>query len=218
MFGKLKLVLVMVITSMLASSAYAEESLNNAMQALKVEWAQVKYQTPKQDKVKKLEAIIEQVNQLSAQYPNEALPALWQGTMLSTLASLKGGLSALSSAKQAKNSLEASLSKDPQLENGYAHVILGALYSKVPGKPLGFGNKETAKRHFQTALKIDPQGLESNYFYGEFLMNEGKFAEAKQYLEIAQKSTANPDFQIFEVGRRQEIAAALQSVNQKLSS
>lgn len=221
--------LVILLTATVASPTFAIErnvvdnaiakqtDMEVAVQQLKKEWAEVKYLVPKEQKVKKLESLIARAHRISAQNPNEALPLLWEGTMLSTLASLKSGFGALGVAKKARAQLEESLMKDPTVENGYAHVILGALYSRVPGRPIGFGNKEAAKHHFLTALNMDPEGLESNFFYGEFLQSEGEYQQAMHHFEMAHHSSPNPNFKVFEDGRRQEVSNAMNVVNRKLS-
>lgn len=203
--------------SMQSNSLSNQTNIEVAVQQMKEQWAAIKYHVPKEQKVKQLESLIKKIDDLAQQNPNDALPLLWEGTMLSTLASLKSGLSALGTAKKAKATLEKSLIKDPTAENGYAHVILGALYARVPGKPVGFGNKETAKHHFQTALRMDPDGLETNYFYGDFLMAEGAYPMAKVHFEKADKAPVNPDSRVFEKGRRQELASAMKIVKQKVS-
>jgi len=46
--------------------------------------------------------------------------------------------------------------------------VLGTLYDKVPSWPIAFGNDNTAKTMLETALKINPNGIANNYFYGKF--------------------------------------------------
>ena len=201
MVNYIKKWLFIFLATTFAASVQAKVSnqsdVDVAMQPLKQEWAEIKYSVPEQQKVSRLENLIKRVDVVADKYPNRAEPVLWRGTMQSTLASLKGGLSGLSAAKKAKKDLELALVRDPASEKGYAHVILGALYSKVPGKPVAFGSKEKAKRHFLTALQMDPDGLDANYFYGEFLMKEGEYAAAKKHLEVAQKSPVNVKNHVF---------------------
>ena len=37
----------------------------------------------------------------------------------------------------------------------------------------------------QTGLKINPNGIESNYFYGDFLLSNNNFNEAEKYFKRA---------------------------------
>ena len=201
----------------LNANAMKSDPVDTAMQPLKKEWAEIKYVVSDKQKVSQLESLLKRVDVVAAKHPTEVQPVVWRGTMLSTLASLKSGFSALSSAKKAKKELEIALSRNASAEKGYAHVILGALYSKVPGKPIGFGSKEKAKRHFLTALQMDPDGLDANFFYGEFLLEQGDFVAAKKHLEVAQKSPVNVENKVWDEGRRQEIAKAIAVVNQKIA-
>ena len=72
-------------------------------------------------------------------------------------------------------------------------MSLGVLYYKVPGWPLGFGSTAKARASFQRALLQDPKGLDNNYFYGDFLAQEGNKASARQYLQRALQAPTNPD-------------------------
>lgn len=210
---------ILFFLALLSCNVFAKVSsqgeVDTVMQPFKQEWAEIKYVVPDNQKVSRLQNLIKRLDVVVDKYPNRAEPLVWRGTMQSTMASLKGGLSALSMAKKAKKDLELALVRDPTSEKGYAHVILGALYAKVPSKPIGFGDKAKAKRHFQTALQMDPDGLDANYFYGEFLMDQGEFVAAKKYLEVAQKSPVNVDNHVFEAGRRAEVAKVISAVEQK---
>ena len=55
----------------------------------------------------------------------------------------------------------------------------------TPKWPIGFGDEETAQKMLQTALKINPNGIDSNYFYGDFLLSNNKLNEAEKYLKRA---------------------------------
>ncbi len=218
MVKQLRIIFSFILTVIISVSLNASSAkMDAAMQPLKQEWAEIKYTIAEKQKRSQLESLIKRVDAVAASYPNEVQPIVWRGTMLSTMASLKSGFSALSSAKKAKKDLELALRQDASAEKGYAHVILGALYSRVPGKPIGFGSKEKAKHHLLTALQMDPDGLDANFFYGEFLLEQGEFVAAKKYFEVAQKSPVNLENKTLDIGRRQEIAKAMSVVNQKLA-
>jgi hypothetical protein len=65
--------------------------------------------------------------------PNMAETLVWEGIALSSEAGAKGGLGALSLAKEAKQLLEESLKLDDKALNGSAYTSLATLYAKVPG-------------------------------------------------------------------------------------
>jgi tetratricopeptide (TPR) repeat protein len=137
-------------------------------------------------------------------YPARAEPLIWQGIIVSSLAGARGGLGALSLAKQAKAQYEAALKIAPEALDGSAYNSLGVLYYKVPGWPIGFGDKEKSRELLQKALAINPNGIDPNYFYGEFLVETGKASEAIPYLERALKAPPRPGREVADAGRREE--------------
>jgi tetratricopeptide (TPR) repeat protein len=210
MLKKLKLFTSVLLVAF-AMPLYASTVDSNVAE-FKQQWAHIKYEVPSAQKLAAMEALVKRGEYLLSQFPASASMALWQGTALSTQASLKGGVKALGMAKKAKKHLETSLSMDPRAEQGQAHVILGALYSKIPGKPLGFGDKNKAQYHLQTAMSMNPKNLDAYYFYGEHLSKQGQMAEAKQVFEKGLKVAVNSDFVVADQGRRQEVQAALNSM------
>ena len=77
---------------------------------------------------------------------------VWLGIVQSSHAGAKGGLGALGLAKKARASLESALALDPKALDGSAYTSLGTLYYKVPGFPLGFGNKDKAQEFLRNVL------------------------------------------------------------------
>jgi len=65
-------------------------------------------------------------------FPDRAEPLIWEGIVVSSLAGAKGGLGALSLAKQAKTLYEGALKLQPEALEGSAYNSLGVLYYKVP--------------------------------------------------------------------------------------
>ncbi len=94
---------------------------------------------------------------------------MWEGIVVSSWAGEKGGLGALSLVKQAKTIYEQAIKIDGKALDGSAYNSLGVLYYKVPSWPLGFGDKDKAGELLQKALAINPQGIDPNFFYAEYL-------------------------------------------------
>jgi tetratricopeptide (TPR) repeat protein len=176
---------------------------------LQREWEVVKYKTPAAQQEKQYEALAEKAGKVVAAYPNRAEPLVWHGIIVSSLAGARGGLGALGLAKQAKAQYEAALQIAPNALDGSAYNSLGVLYYKVPGWPVGFGDKTKAKELLQKALAINPTGIDANYFYGEYLIETGKAAEAVPYLERALAAPARPGRELADSGRREEVKALL---------
>ena len=116
------------------------------------------------------------------------------------------------SAKESREQLEAALKLDPTALNGSAYTSLGTLYHKVPGFPLGFGSDKKARENLERALELNPDGIDPNYFYAEFLFDQGDYAGARRHIEKALEAPARPGRESADAGRRKDIAALLAKV------
>ena len=132
--------------------------------------------------------------------------------MLSTYAGAKGGLGALGLVKQARASLEAALDIDPEALDGSAYTSLGSLYYQVPGWPLGFGDDGKARKYLQKSLAINPDGIDANYFFGDFLLDQGEPQRARIYLEKVLAAPDRPGRAVADQGRRAEAQARLNNL------
>lgn len=199
----------------LPSFALSEQG-QTQLQNLQDRWAEINYQLPKEQREKAFAGLSEQAQQAVAAEPNAAELQIWNGIILSTYAGAKGGLGALGLVKEAKASLEQGLALDPKALSGSAYTSLGSLYYQVPGWPVGFGDDEKAEAMLKQALAINPDGIDPNYFYGDYLARAKRFAEAKAALEKALQAPPRPNRQSADVGRKQEIQALLNQVNAEL--
>jgi tetratricopeptide (TPR) repeat protein len=185
-------------------------SLDVDLRDIQQAWARINYSAaPVDQKAMEFGQLATKAAALSASQPGRAEPMVWHGIALASQAGTKGGLGALSLAKQARSVLESSLKIDAAALSGSAHTSLGTLYHKVPGFPVGFGDDKKARKHLETALKLNPTGIDPNFFYAEFLLDEGETALAIKHLKIAQAAPSRPGRETADAGRRQEIAALL---------
>ena len=150
------------------------------------------------------------------QNPGRAEALIWEAIIESSYAGAKGGLGALGLAKEARGNLEAALKINPNALDGSAYTSLGTLYYKVPGFPVGFGDHDKARKLLKKAVEINPNGIDPNYFYAEFLYEEGEYAQALQYLDKAAKASPRPGRESADKGRRAEIAALTAKVKKEL--
>jgi tetratricopeptide (TPR) repeat protein len=183
--------------------------VDDAVGRLQREWETIKYKLPASEQERRLEALAAQAREVSASYPDRAEPLVWEGIIVSTLAGSRGGLGALGLAKQARALYESALRIDPAALEGSAYNSLGVLYYKVPGWPIGFGDKAKAQELLQKALAVNPQGIDANFFYGEYLIEGGKASEAVVYLERAMAAPPRPGRDLADAGRREEAKALL---------
>lgn len=191
-----------------AQAANGEELLR----PIQDRWAEIKYQLPAKQQAELYHQLAEQAHQLSRAHPNLAPALIWEGIVVSSEAGAKGGLGALSLAKEARKLLEESLKLDEQALGGSAYTSLATLYAKVPGWPIGFGDRKKAEELFQKSLNANPDGIDPNYFYGEYLIDQDRIAQGRSHLERALKAPPRPGRAVADQGRRLEIQALLKKI------
>jgi len=192
------------------------QDIDSLVAELQQDWAVANYELDGDAQEAAFERLIEKADIAVASNPKSADLLIWNGIIKSSFAGAKGGLGALSLAKDARDSLEIALEVDDKALNGSAYTSLGTLYSSVPGWPVGFGNDKKAVQLLQKALEINPDGIDSNYFYADYLLSKKKFEEAEKYLLKAQNAAPRPDRPVADAGRQREILAALTIARDKL--
>nr|WP_294850553.1 tetratricopeptide repeat protein [uncultured Sphingomonas sp.] len=200
--------------ALLASAGPALASENPAMDAdvmrINNGWAHIRYQVrDRSAQFSQLAALEGQAHQVSAKYPGRAEPLLWEGIVVSEEAARASALRQLGLATRARDILAKAYAINPRVADGGAAMSLGVLYYKVPGWPIGFGSTAKARSFFQQALAQDPKGLDNNFFYGDFLAQEGDKARARQYLQRALQAPTNPNRPVWDAGRRAEVRSLL---------
>lgn len=204
--------------SLLLLSFSASADVMQQVSAIQHSWAEANYTLQDKQQKAAFEKLLNEADQVVKTNPDAAEALIWRGIVESTYAGVKGGLGALSLAKAARADFEKAMEINDKALNGSAYTSLGTLYFKVPGWPLGFGDDDKAESLLKKALTINPDGIDSNYFYGEFLSDQHKLKEAEQYLLKAQQAPARPERPLADKGRQQEIEKALQQVRYQLRS
>jgi len=201
---------ILPLVVLLVSVAHAQTSFDTELARIQQQWAVANYQiTSKDDKVKAFEALATEAHQFSIANPQRAEPLIWEGIVLSTYAGAKGGLGALGLAKKSRAVLEAALKIDDKALDGSAYTSLGALYSKVPGFPLGFGSDDKAEELFARALQLNPDGIDPNYFYAQYLCDRNECRDALRYLQRAAEAPPRPGRELADEGRHREVMELL---------
>lgn len=201
--------LLFLAAATLAATAPARAGLDEDVRLLQGQWEQIKYRKPAAEHEQAFKALAETAAAVRAKYPTRAEPEIWYGIIVASYAGAKGGLGALSLAKDARNALEHAVKVDPQALAGSAYTSLGSLYYQVPGWPIGFGDDDKARALLFRALSANPDGIDPNYFLGDFLYRQRDFDGAREALERALKAPARPDRPLADEGRRQEIQALM---------
>jgi len=183
---------------------------------LQERWAEVNYQLQGKTQLTAFETLVQEADQVAAENPESAAALIWSGIIKSSYAGAKGGLGAMKLAKASRADLERAMEIDADALQGSAYTSLGTLYFKVPGWPVGFGDEEKAEQLLLKALALNPDGIDPNYFYGDFLLEQKRYTEAEQALLKAQSAPGRPNRQLADAGRQQEIKLALLKVQEKL--
>ncbi len=204
-----------ILTVLLSNVSFAASS-QEMLQYLQKQWAIDNYQLTGKTQKEAFFKLIDEADKLVLQHSKSAELYIWRGIIKSTYAGIKGGLGALKYAKAAKADLEKGLELDPKALQGSAYTSLGTLYFNVPGWPIGFGNDEKAEQLLKKALEINPDGIDPNYFYGDYLIGEDRYSEAKRYMERALQAPQREGRELADQGRRKEIRQALLEIEKHL--
>ncbi len=209
--------LTLVAACMAGTAAVAAtQSLDQAIADLQHQWAHINYEVPDKQKSNAFAKLEAREEALVKQFPGHSEPLIWQAITLSTHAGVHGGLGALSMVKNARDLLLKAEKIDPTALQGSIYTSLGSLYYKVPGWPLGFGDDDKAQAYLKRALALNPDGIDPNYFYGDYLFGQHRYKEAEQVLEHALQAPPRPKRPLADQGRSAEVRALLARVQAEL--
>lgn len=192
------------------------DAARQQLDGIQARWAEVNYKLPDKQREAAFADLAQQAAQAVAAEPAAAELRIWHGIVLSTYAGAKGGLGALDLVKKAKAELEEALKLDPKALDGSAYTSLGSLYYQVPGWPLGFGDDAKAEALLKQALAINPDGIDPNFFYGDFLLRKKRYPQAKIALEKALAAPDRAGRAAADEGRRGEIRQRLKELESRL--
>jgi tetratricopeptide (TPR) repeat protein len=204
---------LMLAAALACAPLAAIAGVDEEVRALQGEWERIKYGRPAAEHEKAFEALARSADEVRARYTGRAEPQIWYGIIAASYAGARGGLGALSVVKEAKKALEQALAIDATALEGSAYTTLGSLYYQVPGWPIGFGDDAKARELLQKALAINPDGIDPNYFYGEFLYRKGENEGARQALTRALKAPPRAERPLADEGRRKEIESLLAAMH-----
>lgn len=204
------LITTMAAAMLAATPVLAFAAVSDDVKSINDGWAHIVYEVRgSSTQTKALDALAKQAAQLVARYPGKAEPLLWQGIVTSEQANRANIFHKLSLATKARDIIARAYAIDPHAAKGGAAMSLGVLYYKVPGSPIGFGDKDKAKRLLKEGLAQDPAGLDSNYFYGDYLLDQGDKPGARAFLQKALRAPHDAARPVWDAGRRREIQALL---------
>jgi tetratricopeptide (TPR) repeat protein len=211
-----------IATSLFVSSMFMQVAIAGVDEdvfQLKKTWEQLKYKTPLNEQEKGFELLLAQSEKVTAQYPDKAEPLVWQGIIEGTFAGVRNGirgqLAALSLVKDAKQHFEQAIKIDPNGSDGSAFTSLGSLYYQVPPWPIAYGDNEIAREMLSRGLVLNPDGIDANYFYGEFLFKRGQLNKATEVLKRGLLASPREGREVADEGRKKEINDLLKKIEDK---
>jgi tetratricopeptide (TPR) repeat protein len=204
-----------VALSCAAFSGSVWAGVNEDVVRIRSNWESIKYRMPEKEQEEAMEKLSKEAAKIKANYPNEPSALIWHGLIEASYAGLKGGLKALSLVKSAKSSFEDALEVNANALEGSAFTSLGSLYYQVPGWPLGFGDDKKAAELLKKGLAINPNGIDSNFFYGDFLFRSGDYDGAEKALKKALLAAPREGRALADEGRRKEVNELLAKIEKK---
>ena len=207
--------LALITTLLLLASIAAvadDTAFDDQLLQIQHRWAEANYNTTGKAQKKAFEALLDDARAFAQSNPERAEALVWQGIVASTYAGVKGPFGAMSLANEARDALIAAEKLDASVLDGSVYTSLGTLYYKVPGGFIGFGDKELAREYLEKAVSANPDGIDPNYFYAEFLYEQEEYSAARDALLKAQNAPARASRPLADQGRRKEISALLRQI------
>jgi tetratricopeptide (TPR) repeat protein len=208
--------IALLIAGPCAFSSQAAETLAPEVRRLQTKWEAIKFGVPEgDDQTNQMNALGEDADAVAAHFPAMPDALIWDGIITSERASMASTFYALGFAKRARDILEKAYTMDPARLDAGATTSLGVLYYRVPGFPIGFGDKDKARHLLEQAVKLAPNGLDAWYFYGDFLYTQNEFPKAVEVFQHALKIPQHPDRPLWDKNRRLVIEELLAKIEEK---
>lgn len=182
--------------------------------SVQASWDQINFGTGGDAKQEAMLGLVKECEMLTSAHGDDPELLTWCGIANSSYAGMASALSAMKYAKAARADLEKAIALNPTVLSGSAQTSLGTLYARVPGWPIGFGDDDKAEKLLLQGLEANPDGMPSNFFYADFLLEKDQYAEARKHLEKALSAPPRPDRPLADQGRKAEIQALMAKLDQ----
>lgn len=194
----MKNLIFVVFLLLFAQGAYAD-TMQDSVSKIEANWVNTSETKSTPERKNMFLQLADDITDVVVAFPAQADPLILKSAILLTMAEDASSFVALGLVKQAKTLLAKAIDINPEARGGSALVTLGILYYKVPGWPVAFGDDDQAETYLRKALKVNPDGVTSNYFYAEFLLEQGKEDQAVSYLNRAIGVTLDPKNTSFKI-------------------
>ncbi len=167
-----------IFTIFISLNSYAEDfrTLQQGFDNLK--FGDIKESSRKNEVIK----LNNKADELLAKYPDSAEIKIWSGIIKAYKAEVLNSYKSLGLINDSRDILEESIKLDSKAIKSSGLVALGTLYYKTLPRPFSFKSNKKAEDLLRQALKQNPENVEANYFYSEFLIKNDRLDEAKPYL------------------------------------
>ncbi|WP_341326269.1 hypothetical protein [Methylotuvimicrobium sp. KM2] len=175
---------IFVVFLLLPNSGFANE-LDHIVQAIEAEWASIYFSTEIRDKENAYTRLLNKTTEFAKQTHESPELMFWQATIIASRAEHQNPIDALAAIHKAQDLLIKTIKIKPDTLDGSALITLGSLYHQAPGWPIAFGDDKKAEQYLKEGLQINPRGIESNFYYGQYLLNKDQPEEAIEYFKTA---------------------------------
>lgn len=214
MFLRWLTILGILIGTTAAASPERSELLALTHQ-IDAEWAEAFYLAPDEQKVPRLKNLLLRAQRLRERFPNQAEPMILEAILLCSLAGVDWGFNSLAQIERSRDLLVRSIDIDPKAMDAAAYITLGNFYFRLPGWPLSFGDDRQARQYLQSALVLSPDAVDSNYFMGDYLVDQGEYDAALPYLEKAERAPIRPYQRVSDIKLKEQLPALLKAARSK---
>jgi len=209
---------IVAILLLTVSNLLSANSLEFEINQIESEWAIIYYTKNSSEQSTAYPKLLNKLHNTVKSHPKSNELKIWQAILIATNAAYESPFSALESIKKAKAILEKSISTDPHALDGAAFVTLGTLYYLTPGWPISFGNEYKAEQLLKTGVKLNPNSIDSNYFYADYLLTKDRESEAAKHFRLALNIPSRPAQQLADDELKKEASLALLKTERKLNS
>lgn len=178
--------LIFVVFLLLPYPGFANE-VDRIAHSIEAEWASIYFSSETRDKENAYTRLLDRTKELAKQLPDSPELMFWQATIIASRAEHQPPIEALDAIHKAQDLLLKTISIKPDTLDGSALITLGSLYYQAPGWPIAFGDDKKAEQYLKKGLQINPRGIESNFYYGQYLLNKDRPEQAIEYFKIALK-------------------------------
>jgi tetratricopeptide (TPR) repeat protein len=212
---KMSIILTLALAVAATFAMPVSAATNETVQSMQKHWAIAKYKTEGKERKKAFNALTAEADKAVSAAPDSPEVHIWAGIIYSTNAGEVSMFSAGKQVKRARAELDRALKLDPAAMSGAAYTSLGALLFQIPGF-MG-GDDEEAENMLKKGVELNANGIDANYFYGMFLLDQGRLDESEMYLKTALKAQDRPGRSVADIGRRDEINQALIELQEERS-